>query len=121
MSRSFPMFVVTLLAAGVMSAEAHQLSQSVARPVSSGTAISSAFAKDAPAQSSELADKVKAALKSNSDLSGPSDAVTVTNAGTIVTLDGTVPTPQIRAKIADFVKTVDGVTKVVDKIKLPRK
>jgi osmotically-inducible protein OsmY len=120
MSRSFPTLVVTILVAGAMGAEAHQLTRSAA-PVLPEQALRSAFAGTAPAQSSDLPDKVKAALKADPDLSGPSDAVTVTAEGSVVTLGGTAPTAPVRARIAEAATKVSGVTKVVNKIKLPKK
>ncbi len=121
MSRSFPVFVATILVAGAMGAEAHQSTRTAAPSVFSDRASVSAFAGAAAAQSDDVADKVKAALKADPDLSGPSAALSVTGAGGVVTLDGTVPTVQIRARIAELVMKVDGVTKVVNKIKLAKK
>jgi osmotically-inducible protein OsmY len=118
MSRSLPILVATVLVAGAIGAEAHQ---STAPSVFRGGAGASAVATNAAVQSDALADKVKAALKANSDLSAFSEALTVTSANSIVTLDGTVPTVQIRARIAELVMKVDGVTKVVNKIKLAKK
>ncbi|MGC4084561.1 MAG: BON domain-containing protein [Vicinamibacterales bacterium] len=118
MSRTFPVLVITLLAAGAMSAEAHQVNPRAVVPTLAVEA--SAFAGVA-AQGEDVAAKVKAALKADADLGAPSEAVTVTGTGGVVTLEGTVPTVQIRARIAEFVMKVDGVTKVVNKIKLAKK
>jgi osmotically-inducible protein OsmY len=123
MSRSFPVLVATILAVGAVGAEAHQLSS---RPaplwgVTKGGAHVSALAGPTLAQSDELVAKVKAALKADPDLGGQSDAVNVTEAGGVLTLEGTVPTVQIRARIAEFVMKVEGVTKLVNKLKVPKK
>jgi osmotically-inducible protein OsmY len=115
------MLVVTILVTGAMAAEAHQLTRSAAPSVFPEGALRPAFAAGAAGQSDDLANKVKAALKADPDLSGPSEAVTVATAGGVVTLDGTLPTPQIRARLGEFVTKVDGVTKVVNKIKLAKK
>lgn len=64
---------------------------------------------------------MKAALKADPDLSAPSEAVTVTGVAGVVTLDGTVPTVQLRARIAELVMKVEGVTKLVNKLKLAKK
>lgn len=118
MSRSFPIVVATLLVAGaVAGAEAHTTTSPAIR---SGSFVS-AFSGSSAAQSDDLAAKVKAALKADSDLSGPGEAVTVTAAGSVVTLEGTVPTVQIRAKIGELAQKVDGVTKLVNKLKLAKK
>lgn len=112
MSRSFPMFVVTMLVAGAMSANASVL----------GTTVhTSAFAGVAAAQGEDVAAKVKAALKADADLGAASEAVTVTGAGGVITLEGTVPSVQVRAKLGEFVMKVDGVTKLVNKLKLAKK
>ncbi len=120
MSRSFPMLVATILAAGAMSAEAHQL-----RPITSSVFSTpvqmSAVAGAAAAQSDDVAAKVKAALKADADLGGPSEGLTVTAAGGVVTLEGTVPTVQLRARIAELAMKVDGVSKLVNKLKLAKK
>jgi len=44
----------------------------------------------------------------------------VTAAGGVVTLEGTAPTPQVRAKIGEAALKVQGVEKLVNKIKLPK-
>lgn len=64
---------------------------------------------------------MKAALKADSDLAGQSDAVTVTGAAGVVTLEGTVQTVQLRARIAELAMKVEGVTKLVNKLKLAKK
>lgn len=115
MSRSFPVLVATVLVAGAVSAQAYPVSSSV---FARGTA---AFAGMAAAQGDDLAAKVKAALKADADLAGPSDALTITAASGVVTLEGTVPTVQIRAKIGEAVQKVDGVTKLNNKLKLGKK
>jgi osmotically-inducible protein OsmY len=123
MSRVFLIFVATILTAGALGAEAYQLTP---RPAtrSAGTrraAYASAGGGAMLGQSDTLAVKVKAALKADPDLGGPSDAVNVTEAGGVTTLDGTAPTVQMRAKIAEFAMKVEGVTKLVNKIKVPKK
>lgn len=115
MSRTFPILVVTFLALGVLGAEANQ------RTVRPATASVSAFGGVVLAQADDVAAKVKAALKADADLSGPSEAVTVTGAAGVVTLEGTVPTVQLRARIAELAMKVEGVTKLVNKLKLAKK
>jgi osmotically-inducible protein OsmY len=120
-SRSFPILATALLVTGVaVGAEAHALTV----PATSSTIISrssvAAFKDPAPGQSDDVAAKVKAALKANPDLSGPSEALTVTSAAGVVTLEGTVSTPQVRAKIGEAALKVEGVDKLVNKIKLPK-
>jgi len=109
--RSFSIAVLTLVVAGAaVGAEAHALTVPAV----------SAFKDPATGQSDDVAAKVKAALKANPDVSGPSEALTVTSAGGVVTLEGTVSTPQVRAKIGETALKVEGVDKLVNKIKLPK-
>lgn len=114
MSRSFSFVVASVFLAGAVNAQAHQ----AARPVS---LVSVSAYAGAAAQGDDLAAKVKAALKADADLATASDAVTVTAASGVVTLEGTVPTVQIRAKIGEAVQKVDGVTKLNNKLKLGKK
>jgi len=115
-SRSFPILATAILVTGVaVGAEAHALTV----PATASTTVS-AFKDPATGQSDDVAAKVKAALKANPDLSGPSEALTVTSAGGVVTLEGTVSTPQVRAKIGEAALKVEGVDKLVNKIKLPK-
>lgn len=115
MSRSFPFVVATVFLAGALSAQAHQ----AARPAS--VVSVPAYAGVMAAQGDDLAAKVKAALKADADIAAVSDALTVTSAGSVVTLEGTVPTVQLRAKIGELVQKVDGVTKLNNKLKLGKK
>lgn len=113
MSRRFPIFIATVLVAGAVSAEAHQNFQiTPARTLN--------FAASA-AQADDVAAKVKAALKADSDLTSVADAINVTGAGGVVTLEGSVPSVQVRAKIGELVLKVEGVTKLVNKLKLAKK
>ena len=107
MSRSFPVIALALFVAGAASS------------VVPGTIVS-AYSKPAAPQSDEMANKVKEALKADASLNGAADAVTVTAAGGVVTLEGTAPTPQVRAKIGEAALKVQGVEKLVNKIKLPK-
>ncbi len=107
MSRSFSFLVIAVFAVGVLG-----VSAPVHASVTGGAAL---------AQADDVAAKVKAALKADPDLSGPSDAVTVTGAAGLVTLEGTVPSVQIRARIAELAMKVEGVTKLVNKLKLAKK
>jgi osmotically-inducible protein OsmY len=122
MSRLLPVLVATILAVGAVGAEAHQLTSRFAAPwgVTERAAHTSAPA-GSTTQSDDLVAKVKAALKADPDLGGPSDAVSITEAAGVVTLAGTAPTVQIRARLAEFVMKIDGVTKLVNKIKLAKK
>ena len=110
MTRSFSIFLASVLVAGVVSAEA--------RTVGAGT--STAYAVSMVAQD-DIAAKVKAALAGNADLSAAAAELTVTAAGNVVTLEGTVPSVQLRAKIAEFVMKVEGVGKLNNKLKLAKK
>ena len=123
MPRLFPILVTTILAAGALRAEAHELRPHPATMwgVTARAPHLSALAGSTFAQSDELATKVKAALKADPDLGGQSDTVSVTDAGGVVTLEGTVPNVQIRAKIAEFVMKVEGVTRLANKLKVPKK
>ena len=121
MSRSFPFVVLTILVAGAaVGAEAH----AVTRPATSSAILSrpfvSAFRGSPAAQSDDVAAKVKAALKADPDVSGQSETVTVTAAAGVVTLEGTVPTVQVRAKIGELALKVEGVDKLVNKLKLAK-
>ena len=107
MSRSFPVIALALFVAGAASS------------VVPGSIVS-AYSKPAAPQSDEMANKVKEALKADASLNGAADAVTVTAAGGVVTLEGTAPTPQVRAKIGEAALKVQGVEKLVNKIKLPK-
>lgn len=114
MSRRFPIFIATVLVAGAVSAEAHQNFQvTPARTLN--------FAASSAAQADDVAAKVKAALKADSDLTSVADAINVTGAGGVVTLEGSVPSVQVRAKIGELVLKVEGVTKLVNKLKLAKK
>jgi len=106
-SRSFPVIALALFVAGAASS------------VVPGSIVS-AYSKPAAPQSDEMANKVKEALKADASLNGAADAVTVTAAGGVVTLEGTAPTPQVRAKIGEAALKVQGVEKLVNKIKLPK-
>lgn len=117
MFRYVPVLVTSMLAVGSLNAAANP---SVIRSTSIVPSTITAFAVSAAAQD-DIAGKVKAALKADADLGAQADAVTVTAAGNVVTLEGTVPTVQIRAKIAEFVMKVDGVGKLVNKLKLAKK
>jgi hypothetical protein len=122
MSHSFSIAVATILVAGAVGAEAHQLTRPVTPTAFSEHALVPAFAGSSAAQSDDVAAKVKSALQADPDLGTPSEAVTVTGAdGGVVTLEGTVPSVQVRAQIGEFVMKFDGVTKIVNKLKLAKK
>lgn len=107
MSRAFPILVATFLAVGALGVSAPVHGSVLGSPV--------------VAQADDLAARVKAALKADPDLAGPSEAVTVTGSAGLVTLEGTVPTVQLRARIAELAMKVEGVTKLVNKLKLAKK
>lgn len=112
MSRSFPFLVIAVFAVGVMGAEAHQVTPRIVAPMYASAVV----------QAEDLAAKVKSALKADPDLATPSEAVTVVSgAAGVVTLEGTVPTVQLRARIAELAMKVEGVTKLVNKLKLAKK
>lgn len=112
MVRSFPIVVATVFVVGAASAQAREINRSF---VSAPAYAVSMVAQD------DLVAKVKAALAGNADLSAAAADVTVTAAGNAVTLEGTVPTVQLRAKIAEFVMKVEGVGKLNNKLKLAKK
>ena len=122
MSRSFPVFAIALFVAGAaVGAEAHALTAPAASSAIASGSFSSAYGKSpASPQGEEVAAKVKEALKADPALNGAGEAVTVTAAGGVVTLEGTVPTVQVRAKIGEAVLKVEGVDKLVNKLKLPK-
>lgn len=119
MSRSFPIVVVTVLVAGAMGAQAHQMARPTTPPVFSTRSV--AFAGALAVQGDELAAKVKAALEAEPGVGESSDGVTVNATGGVVTLEGTVPSVQVRAKISELVLKVEGVTKLNNKLKLAKK
>jgi osmotically-inducible protein OsmY len=123
MSRVFPILVAAIVVVGASGAEAHELSSGLATRwgVTEYAAGAPALAGAKLAQSDALVAKVKAALKADPDLGAPSDAVNATEAGGVVTLEGTVPSVQIRARIAEFVMKLEGVTKLVNKLKVTKK
>ena len=112
MTRTVSILLAGVFVAGVVSADARTVAPVVAGSVS---AYASMVAQD------DVAAKVKAALAGNADLSAAAAEVTVTAAGNVVTLEGTVPTVQLRAKIAEFVMKIDGVGKLNNKLKLAKK
>ena len=124
MSRYVPILTTAIFVAGALSADAHS-----PRPRSTTELVRSdrssqrtAFTALASAQETDdVAAKVKARLQADPDLGSHSSEVTVTGAAGIVTLEGTVPTVQIRARIAELVMKTEGVTKVNNKMKLPKK
>ena len=120
MSRSIPFLFVAVLVAGVVGAEAHQLTPRAVPGVASSIHVS-AVGGAVVAQADDVVAKVKAPLKADADLSAPSEGLTVTGAAGVVTLEGTVPTVQLRARIAELAMKVEGVTKLVNKLKLPKK
>ena len=119
MSRSFPIVLVTFLVAGAMGAQAHQMTRPTTPPVFSTRSV--AFAGALAVQGDDLAAKVKAALEAEPGLGGSSDGVTVNATGGVVTLEGTVPSVQVRAKVGELVLKVEGVTKLNNKLKLAKK
>lgn len=120
-SRSFPVIAIALFVAGAaVGAEAHALTAPAASSAIASGSFSSAYGKSSAPQGEEVAAKVKEALKADPALNGAGEAVTVTAAGGVVTLEGTVPTVQVRAKIGEAALKVEGVDKLVNKLKLPK-
>lgn len=119
MSRGIPTLIATVLVAGAVSAEAHQANARSVSPWKTSNTVN--FTASSAAQADDVAAKVKAALKADADLGSTADSLTVTSAGSVVTLEGTVPSVQVRAKIGELVMKVDGVTKLVNKLKLAKK
>lgn len=123
MSRSFPILVASILAASAIGAQAHQLSSPHATlwDLTERTAHGSVSAGPTLAQSDEIVDKVKAALKADPDLGGQSDGVSISESRGVMTLEGTVPSVQVRARIGELVMKVDGVTRLANKLKVAKK
>ena len=121
MSHSFPIVVATILVAGAaIGAEAHTLTSPAAPSTIVSRSFVSALLGSPATQTDDVAAKVKEALKADPDLSGPSETVTVSAAGGVVTLEGTVPTVQVRAKIGELALKVEGVDKLINKLKLAK-
>lgn len=124
MFRYVPVVTAAVLVVASMNAEARSPQPRPATGVvqSDRSGSFTAFAgMSAAGQSDDLAAKVKAKLQADPDLASQSSELTVTGAAGIVTLEGTVPSVQIRARIAETVMKVEGVTKVNNKIKLAKK
>ena len=123
MSRCVPIVIANIFVAAALSAEAHpaQLRPTTESLLPSRTVQLTAFSGLSVAQADDVAAKVKARLQADPDLSSHSSEITVTGAAGIVTLEGTVPTAQIRAKIGELVLKTEGVTKVNNKVKLAKK
>lgn len=82
-----------------------------------GTAYAAAAQESTDAA---LAAKVKAAIDAAPDAKDANVTVTAASGG-VVTLAGTAASPVARVKIFDAAKGVDGVTKIVNKIKIGKK
>jgi osmotically-inducible protein OsmY len=124
MSRHVPIVITAIFVVAAVSAEAfpQQPRPATGAVLPTGTVQRTAFAGLSAAQEADdVAAKVKARLQADPDLGSHSSEVTVTGSGGLVTLEGTVPTVQIRARIAELVMKTDGVTKVNNKMKLAKK
>jgi osmotically-inducible protein OsmY len=84
----------------------------VSAPLAASTQAASAAGDDA------LATKVKATIAAEPEFSG--NEVIVTSTGGVVTLDGVAANPVVRVKIVEKAQGTEGVTKVVNKIKLAK-
>jgi ABC-type phosphate transport system substrate-binding protein len=116
-----PVIAIALFVAGAaVGAEAHALTAPAASSTIVSGSFASAYSKSPAPQGEEVAAKVKEALKDDPALNGAGESVTVTAAGGVVTLEGTVPTVQLRAKIGEAALKVEGVDKLVNKLKLRR-
>ena len=124
MSRHVPIVITAIFVAAAVSAEAHppQARAASGLVLPAGQIQLTPFTGLSAAQDADdVAAKVKARLQADPDLGSHSSEVTITGSGGLVTLEGTVPTVQIRARIAELVMKTDGVTKVNNKMKLAKK
>ena len=121
MTGPIPILVTTLLVTGAFGAEARPSTRFTAPSSLPKLTVVSTFAGSSAVQGDDLAAKVKAALKADPGIDAAGDAVTVTTAGGVVTLEGTADSVQMRAKIGECALKVDGVTKLTNKLKLPKK
>ena len=113
MSRVLPIVFATIVATSSLSAD--RVWASPATLITSSSTAAIGVAQD------DVAAKVKAALQADPELGSQAQAITVTGEGGLITLEGTAPSVQVRAKIGEFVKKMDGVTKVTNKMKLAKK
>jgi hypothetical protein len=67
-----------------------------------------------PSPDVQLAERVRRALRDARAV--PGQGVDATVEGGVVTLYGTVPSPEDRAKVRDFVAAIDGVQSVVNRL-----
>lgn len=81
-----------------------------------GAAPAVSFAEAGQSADEALATKVKSQIDSTAEFQG--SAVTVAAAGGVVTLSGTTPTAVVRLKIVELTQKTDGVTRVVNKVKI---
>jgi osmotically-inducible protein OsmY len=73
----------------------------------------------AQAAATDVAARVKAQIDANAEFKDL--GVTVAAAGDVVTLQGVVPSPLVRAKIGELAKGTEGVSKVNNKLTLEKK
>ena len=124
MSGRFPIVVSAIVVTAALSAEAHSLRSGPTSGLvlAAGQSQLEAFTGLSSVQvADDVTAKVKARLQADPDLGSHSSEVTITGSGGLVTLEGTVPSVQIRARIAELVMKTDGVTKVNNKMKLIKK
>jgi osmotically-inducible protein OsmY len=78
-----------------------------------------AAAAQAAATDADVAAKVKGQIDASAEFKDL--GVTVAAAGGVVTLQGVVPSPLVRAKIGELAKGTEGVSKVNNKLTLEKK
>jgi len=84
------------------------------------TSVSAATAQAAESASDPaITSKVKAAIDADAELKGAN--VTVATSGGVVTLQGTMASAVTRLKLVEKARAVEGVAKVVNKVKIGKK
>lgn len=88
-------------------------------PVTARTNAPAAFAAQAGASGDEaITAKVKSEIEGDAEFRG--SVVDVKTSSGVVTLSGETPTAVVRLKIVEKTKATDGVTKVVNKLKIAK-
>ena len=120
MNRSITSFAA-VAAFAFIPALASASNLAVARPASPSTqfAAASAVAAAQETEDAAITEKIKAGIAADPDVKGTSVDVTTTKG--VVTLKGMVSSPVLRVKIYEIAKATDGVTKIVNKMTLPKK
>jgi osmotically-inducible protein OsmY len=119
MTRSFiSLPAIAALALIPSLASASNLSAARTTPTETHFAAAAVAAAQAT-DDAAITEKIKASIAADPDVKGTS--VDVSTAAGVVTLKGMVSSPVLRVKIYNITKATDGVTKIVNKITLPKK